>query len=68
LVNTTSRIRSACHDANRKLLISETLFQKLTDSNEFQFEEMGGFQFKGKKEKINLLSVETKEQGLVQLC
>ena len=68
LVNTASRIRSACNKASRKVLISETLLNKLYQSNDFQFEAMGAFKLKGKKDDINLFSVELRENSLSRLC
>jgi adenylate cyclase len=68
LVNTASRIRSACHTANRKVLISDTLLNKLDHEKEFQFEDMGEFKLKGKKDNIKLFSVELKNNNVSQLC
>lgn len=57
LLNTTSRIRSICNKLGRKVLISKDLYEILRHKTEFSFENMGLIDLKGKKEKVNLYSV-----------
>lgn len=68
LVNTTSRIRSACKPNNRKVLVSEEFLLNMFHINEFLLEDIGQVKLNGKKEKLNLYSVEPKPNYLSQLC
>ena len=57
-INTTARICSSCNELNKKLLISSALLQKLNLENKYTFETMGDFKLKGKKEVIELFSID----------
>ncbi len=60
-INTTARIRSACHEYNEKLLISADLLSLLpTIDEKYKIESKGLSQFKGKENVIALFSVEEK--------
>ena len=56
-MNTAARICSSAHSLNKKLLISDSLYDKLHKSSNFIAEDLGEHLLKGKDEKIKLYSV-----------
>ena len=61
VLNTTARIRSACNDFNKDLLISEQLINKLKLPEEMLIENIGEVMLRGKSESVELFSL-TKKQ------
>ncbi|MFC2083565.1 adenylate/guanylate cyclase domain-containing protein [Bacteroidota bacterium] len=58
-INTAARIRSTCHDYNKKLLISENLLNYFPSLDEkYKIESHGVSQLKGKENVIALFSIE----------
>lgn len=54
-VNTTARICSKCRELEEKILISETLVEKLSQkNNNHKFESVGRYNLKGKREEVEL--------------
>ena len=59
VLNTAARIEKQCTPLNKKMIISEYLDKELPqDLNGFEKELIGNIELKGKKEKINLFSIE----------
>ena len=56
-VNTASRIRSECTTANRNLLLSRDLLQKIPVSDFLTPESIGRIKLKGKEEEIELYTI-----------
>jgi len=64
-INVAARIRSACSDFNKNVLVSADLLSLLKEiDNEFIIEFMGVCQLKGKKNTVGVLSVEEKKSTL----
>ena len=60
-INTTARIRSKCHEVNKRILLSAELLSLLDNvDNEFDVESVGVFNLKGKKNIIGLFNVNEK--------
>jgi adenylate cyclase len=60
-INTTARIQSVCNDYGKRLLVSETLLEKLNGlEDEFETESLGAIQLKGKAENIAICSIDKK--------
>ncbi len=60
VLNTTSRIQSQCNQLNQQLLISDALFNTLTERNGYDFLTMGKIKLKGKEDEIELFGVQIK--------
>jgi len=58
VVNTASRLRSACNEFNKELLASEYVIQNIDQSNEYTINEIGEVNLKGKKNSIKVFSIE----------
>ena len=59
VLNTAARIEKQCTPLNKKMIISEYLDKELPQNlNGFEKELIGNIELKGKKEKINLFSIE----------
>ena len=58
VVNTASRLRSACSEFNKLLLASEYVVRNINQSYGYNFQEMGEVNLKGKKNKIKVFSIE----------
>ena len=58
VVNTASRLRSACSEFNKLLLASEFVAQNINQSYGYNFQEMGEVNLKGKQNKIKVFSIE----------
>ena len=58
LINTASRIRSACKTLNKKILASESMMNKLINNNSFKSEDLGLVMLKGKKEGTRLFAIQ----------
>lgn len=56
VLNTTSRIQNLCNDYGTDLLISGTLFKKLTDPHTTEFQKQGEVELKGKDEKVEIFA------------
>ena len=56
-VNTAARIQAMCNQFDQGLLISESLEQKLLDSEAFQKQQLGRILLKGKQEEVNIYSI-----------
>ena len=59
-MNTTSRIEGKCNELNQKLLISEEMFNYL-DLEDFNLEEKGKIELKGKADKLSLYGVKQRQ-------
>jgi adenylate cyclase len=55
-INTAARIRSACNDTNQKLIASKDLID-LAEMKDWQTENLGLFELKGKNESIELYAL-----------
>lgn len=65
VLNTTARIQSLCNTYNVDLLISEQLISALSLGEEFQIQEIGKPELRGRNERINLFTVEKKKNDNV---
>jgi adenylate cyclase len=57
VVNTASRLRSACNDFNKQLLASEYVIKNLNVKSNFSIEEIGEVNLKGKQKSIKVYSI-----------
>lgn len=57
VLNTTARIQAECNTYNSKTLISETLFNQLTEKQGYTFMKIDKLLLEGKKEHIQLYNV-----------
>jgi len=55
-MNTTARIRTACSELNQKFVVSKT-FADLVDLKEWQQEDLGAIELKGKKDGMQLVAL-----------
>ena len=55
-MNTTARIRTACSELNQKFIVSKT-FADLLDLKEWQQEDLGAIDLKGKKDGMELVAL-----------
>ena len=60
VLNTTARIQGLCNNYNAEVLISERLKNKMNIESEFQAQSHGINELKGRKETIELFSVQLK--------
>ena len=58
VVNTASRLRSACNEFQRKLLSSAYIIQNINISGEYTVDEIGEVNLKGKTKSIKVFSIE----------
>ena len=56
-VNTAARIQAMCNRFDRGLLISESLAQRLPETDEFSLEPLGKILLKGKQKEVNIYSL-----------
>ena len=63
VLNTAARIQGQCNEYGKRMLISEDLNELLKDSGEYQFEEIGELELKGKNQKVRIYSVEENDLG-----
>ncbi|MBT31943.1 MAG: adenylate/guanylate cyclase domain-containing protein [Thalassobius sp.] len=59
VMNTTARLQSICNSYSKKILISDSLLQKL-DTQNFKFDHLGSVTLKGKQNLTEVISVEVK--------
>jgi len=57
VLNTTARIQGECNSHNSKMLISEELFKKLTEEEQYSFNKIEKLLLQGKKEQVQLYDV-----------
>ena len=57
VLNTTSRIRSMCKELNAELIASSDLLHHLPYTDQFNIHELGSFELRGKRKKIELNSL-----------
>jgi len=57
VLNTTARIQAECNTYNSKTLISEDLFHKLTEADNYSFNKIDKLLLAGKKEYVQLYDV-----------
>ncbi|MCZ6703278.1 MAG: adenylate/guanylate cyclase domain-containing protein [Ignavibacteria bacterium] len=57
VLNTTARIQGKCNDYNVDILLSEALKNKLTETNNYTFKEIGSCELRGKNEAVILFTV-----------
>ena len=55
-MNTTARIRNACSELNQKFIVSKEFAEKL-DFKQWQIEDLGPIDLKGKKEGVELVAL-----------
>ncbi len=61
VLNTTSRIQSACNEFGVDLLISQDLFHELSvPETQYEVQEMGDCQLRGKNQQVKLLHLAIK--------
>lgn len=58
VVNTASRLRSACNEFDRDLLASEYLIRNVDEKYQYKIDEIGEVNLKGKKNSIKVFSIE----------
>jgi adenylate cyclase len=58
VVNTASRLRSACNEFNKPLLASEYIIQNIDSVPDYEIHELGEVNLKGKKKSIKVYSIE----------
>ncbi len=58
VVNTTSRLRSACNEFHKKFLASELINKKLIRDQGFSIDEIGKIHLKGKSREVKVFSIE----------
>ena len=56
-LNTTARIQSMCNELKSQMLISSELYERVKNSHEFTFEDVGSTRLKGKENKMRLYKV-----------
>lgn len=56
-LNTASRIQGLCNKLNSKMLIPEKLYEKVKNSQGFNFEDVGCVELQGKKKELRLFKV-----------
>jgi adenylate cyclase len=63
VLNTASRLQSECNHYNKRMLISEELRGRFSEDSNLNFELIGDIFLKGKEKKLNIYSVEKKEDS-----
>ncbi len=58
-VNTAARIQTMCNKLHQGLLISESLKNKLSETDAFSIKQLGSMELKGKQKEVNLYAVKT---------
>lgn len=58
VLNTASRLRSACNDFNKKLLASEFVIRNIKPTGDYTIQEIGEAKLKGKQKSIKVYSIE----------
>ena len=58
VVNTASRLRSACNEFDKELLASEYLIRNIDQNYQYKIDEIGEVNLKGKKNSIKVFSIE----------
>ena len=56
-LNTAARIQDMCNELSSQLLLPEKVYEIVKDSKEFNFEDVGSVELKGKKEEVRLFKV-----------
>ncbi len=57
VVNTAARLRSACSEFNKDLLVTEFVFRNLNQSMDYVVEEIGEVNLKGKQKSVRVFSL-----------
>ncbi len=57
-INTAARIQELCSDMNKQLLVSENMVQLANFNDQFDAQQLGEFEFRGKEQIVNVYSVE----------
>jgi adenylate cyclase len=58
VVNTASRLRSACNEFEKELLASEYVVRNIDKTEGHEIKEIGSVKLKGKKNSIKVFSIE----------
>lgn len=58
VVNTASRLRSACNEFDKKLLASAYVIRNINQSHDYDIREIGEVKLKGKKNSLKVFSIE----------
>lgn len=58
VINTASRLRTACNEFNKKLLASEYVIRNINPNGNYSIEEIGEVNLKGKKDSLKVFSIE----------
>jgi adenylate cyclase len=61
VLNTAARIQGQCNLYGKRILISEDLNELLKEDSDYQFEEIGELELKGKNQKVRIYSVEEED-------
>jgi len=56
-LNTAARIQGMCNELDSQMLIPEDLYQRVKDTKEFSFEDVGSTKLKGKEKTVRLYKV-----------
>ena len=63
-INTAARIESMCNEYNQDLLISEDLYNRTEDKDNYLFKEIGRIKLKGKRKSTGICQVKEKKPTL----
>ena len=58
VVNTTSRLRSACNEFEKDFLSSEYIVRNIDQNDNYKIEEIGEVSLRGKKNSIKVFGIE----------
>lgn len=60
-INTTARIEGMCNEYGQDLLISEDLYKRTANKDDFEFKEIGRIKLKGKRKNTGIYQVNEKK-------
>lgn len=58
VVNTASRLRSACNEFEKEILASEYVVRNINGNYNYSIKEMGEVNLKGKRNRIKVFSID----------
>ena len=58
VVNTASRLRSACNEFGKRLLVSESIMKKMDPNFDYRIQEIGKIRLKGKIADVKVYSID----------
>lgn len=63
VLNTTSRIESACHEFNKDLIVSGEMIKRMKPGKSFIVEPLGKIRFRGKEIPVSIFAVDRKQNA-----